>query len=289
MLGMLDKVTEGKTYEELEKSIFDGMKLEYRISWEEFKEKEYYVYPTAADWESVSPGMRKFYKDPISNPLTTPSGKLEFYSERLANYFPDDQERPPLPHWIEKGETHDERLSSERAKKYPLLLISNHGRWRVHSQCDDISWTREALTCKVKGWDGYMYEPVWLHPTTAKDRGVQNGDIVKIYNQRGGVLAGAFVTERIMPSVAYIDHGARVDPIIPGELDRGGAINLISPEGTTSKNCSGQATSGYLVEVEKVTLAQMEEWRKRYPDAFERDYDPASGLRFNSWVEGNMV
>jgi len=35
--------------------------------------------------------------------------------------------------------------------KYPLLVMSNHGRWRVHAQCDDITWTREAPTCKVKG------------------------------------------------------------------------------------------------------------------------------------------
>ena len=96
------------------------------------------------------------------------------------------------------------------------------------------------------------------------------------------------MTERIMPGVVYMDHGARCDWIIPGKLDRGGAINLISPTGITSKNCGGQATSGYLVEVEKVSMAQMEEWKKQYPEAFEREYDPASGLRFNAWVEGGM-
>ncbi len=81
-----------------------------------------------------------------------------------------------------------------------------------------------------------------------------------------------------------MDHGARCDWIIPGKLDRGGAINLISPTGVTSKNCVGEATSGYLVEVERVSRKQMEEWRKLYPEAWEREYDPASGLRFNAWV-----
>ena len=100
------------------------------------------------------------------------------------------------------------------------------------------------------------------------------------------MLCGARVWERMMPGVAYVDHGARVDWIIPGELDRGGAINLISPEKTVSKNCVGMASSGYLVEVEKVSMAKMEEWRRQYPEAFEREYDPASGLRFNAWVEG---
>ena len=76
---------------------------------------------------------------------------------------------------------------------------------------------------------------------------------------------------------------------LPGKLDRGGAINLISSAWRTlSKNCVGQATSGYLVEVEKVTMAEMEEWKKQYPEAFNREYDPASGLRFNAWVEGGM-
>jgi len=37
-----------------------------------------------------------------------------------------------------------------------------------------------------------------------------------------------------------------------------------------------------------VHACQMEEWRKRYPDAFNREYDPASGLRFKGWVEGGM-
>ena len=168
---------------------------------------------------------------------------------------------------------------------FPLLMMSNHGRWRVHSQCDDISWTREAPTCKVRGYDGYMYEPVWINPMDASARGIESGDIVKLYNERGAVLCGAYVTEGIMPGVAYVDHGARTDSIIPGKLDRGGAINLISPRGTASKNCIGQATSGYLVEAEKVGMAQMEDWREKYPEAFEREYEPASGLRFNGWIE----
>jgi len=166
--------------------------------------------------------------------------------------------------------------------------MSNHGRWRVHAEMDDISWTREILTCKVKGPDGYMYEPLWIHPSTAAERGIKDGDIVRAYNERGSVLCGAIVWERIMPGVTYVDHGARVDSIIPGKLDRGGAINTIAPEGIVSKNCGGQATSGFLVELAKVTMEEMEEWRRKYPEAFEREYEPASGLRFNAWIEGGM-
>jgi len=263
---------------------YENLGLPDRISWEDFKEREYYVFPTAKDWEKDTPGLRPFHDDPEKNPLPTPTGKLEFYSARLAEHFPDDKERPPIPKWIEKSETHDERLSGERAAKYTLLMMSNHGRWRMHAQCDDITWTREIPTCKVRAWDGYMYEPLWLNPETAAARGIKDGDIVRAYNERGSVLCGARVWERMMPGVAYVDHGSRVDWILPGKLDRGGAINLISPAKTVSKNCPGMASSGYLVEVEKVTMPQMEEWRKQYPDAFEREYDPASGLRFNAWV-----
>ena len=284
-LGLYDEFTEGKSVEDLEKLVFDGAGMQKYISWEEFKEKGYFCFPFAEDWEKDPAGLFKFYEDPAAHPLPTPSGKLEFYSERLAKNFPDDKERSPVPHWIEKSETHDERLSSIRAKKYPLLQMSNHGRWRVHAQCDDISWTREAPTCKVKGYDGYMYEPLWIHPADAAKRGIRSGDIVKVFNERGTVLGGALVWERIMPGVVSMDHGARVDYIIPGKVDRGGAINLISPSGIISKNCAGQATSSYLVEVEKVSLSEMEEWRKQNPEAFTREYDPASGLRFNAWVE----
>ena len=53
--------------------------------------------------------------------------------------------------------------------------------------------------------------------------------MVSIYNERGTVLAGAYVTERIMPGAVGIDHGAKYDPIVPGEIDRGGVINTIVP------------------------------------------------------------
>jgi len=287
-MGKYDEVMGGMDLEALEKSVFDNMDLNNYISWEEFKEKEIYIFPIAKDWENDPAGFYKFYEDPENNPLPTPTGKLEIYSESLAKHFPDDKERPPIPKWIEKSEMHDERISSVRAKAHPLLVMSNHGRWRVHAQCDDISWTREAPTCKVTGPDGYKYEPVWINTLDAAERGIKSGDIVKIFNERGGVMAGAIVWERIMPGAISIDHGARVDSIIPGKLDRGGAINLITPDWITSKNCVGQATSGFLVEIEKVTLAQMEEWKKQYPEAFNKEYDPASGLRFNAWVEGGM-
>ena len=283
-LGLEEKLTEGLTTLDLQKKIFGYMGLEKYMTWEEFEEKKYYLYQVAEDWEQDTPGMRKFYEDPVKNPIGTPSKKLEFYSERLAKYLPDDMERPPSPQWIEKSEMHDERISSPRAEKYSLILMSNHGRWRVHSQCDDITWTREAPTCKIAGPDGYMYEPIWLHPSEAAKRGIKQGEIIKIFNERGIVLGGAYITERLCPGVASMDHGARIDPIILGKVDRGGAINTISPATTISKNCVGQATTGFLVEVSKIAPEEWEEWRRINPAAFERQYEKDSGLCFDAWV-----
>jgi trimethylamine-N-oxide reductase (cytochrome c) len=53
-----------------------------------------------------------------------------------------------------------------------------------------------------------MYEPLWIHPTTAAERGIVSGDIVKIYNDRGITLGGAYVCERIIPGAVFQDHGA---------------------------------------------------------------------------------
>jgi trimethylamine-N-oxide reductase (cytochrome c) len=153
----------------------------------------------------------------------------------------------------------------------------------VHAQLDDVTWFREISTCKVKGPDGYLYEPVWLSPADAAERGIKDGDVVKLYNERGGVLGGVILTERIMPGVVYMDHGARMDPIVSGELDRGGSNNLICPHKTTSRNASGEVTSGFLVEVESVDLGEL---RKNYPESFERQYDPTAGLCFEGWVGG---
>jgi trimethylamine-N-oxide reductase (cytochrome c) len=279
-MGKLEEYTGGRSVEEWIKYGWEVSGVADMVSWEELNEKQYYVVPTDPNWESYPAGMINFYNDPEKHPLSTPTGKLEIYSQRLADHFPDDRERPPLPRWIEGGPcwTHDESLSSERAKKYPLLCQSNHGRWRVHAQFDDVDWFHEIETCKVRGPDGYLYEPVWIHPSEAGKRGIKNGDAVRIFNERGVVLCGAYVTERIRPGVVYVDHGARYDPVVPGELDRGGAINTITPHYGTSQNCrGGMVVSGFLVEAER---ANLDELRKQHPEAFKRPYDRASGLRF---------
>ena len=106
--------------------------------------------------------------------------------------------------------------------------------------------------------------------------------MVDVYNELGHVLCGAYVTERIVPGVAYVDHGARHDPIAHG-IDRGGAINTLTPHRGASKNCRGaMVCSGFLVQAKK---ANLDELREKYPEAFKQPYDYASGQVFARILE----
>jgi molybdopterin guanine dinucleotide-containing S/N-oxide reductase-like protein len=273
-LGLLEEYTGGKTIPELIKLGYETSGMAHLVSWDALREKGYYVVPTDPDWEKIPAGLIGFYEDPEAHPLTTPTGKLEFYSTGLAEHFPEDQERPPVPRWIAAGPSHEETLGTERSRQFPLLVMSNHPRWGVHSQHDDVTWFREIETCKVRGADGYQYHPLWINPADAAARGIKNGDVVSIFNERGVVLAGAYVTERIIPGAVGIDHGAKYDPIVAGEIDRGGAINTIVPRNITSKNACGHAVSGFLAQVEKTDLEAL---TSSYPEAFARECHLTAG------------
>ena len=279
-----DAYTGNMSEEERVRLFYKASGCEERMSWEEFEKRKIFVVPCKPDAQNLPAGLYGFFEDPEKNPLSTPTGKLEFSSTHIERFMPNDEERPAVPKWIEKSESHDERLTSERTGKYPLLCMSNHGRWRMHAQCDDIIWNREVETMKIRGKDGYQYEPVWLNPLEAEKRGIRHGDIVKVFNERGAVLCGAYVTERLIQNTCYVDHGSRLDPIIPGVLDRGGAINCITPTNMTSRHATGMATSGFLVEVQMVTDEEMEHWKRDYPEAFARKVDKAAGVCLAGWM-----
>ena len=88
------------------------------ISWEEFNQKGYHIINVKPDYKST-PGLRWFYEgrecdtpDPGNakrltekgKELGTFSGKIEFASESLKQYFPDDEERPVVPRYIQSFE-----------------------------------------------------------------------------------------------------------------------------------------------------------------------------------------
>src|SRR4030042_5211985 len=97
------------------------------MSYEEFKERGYYVYPHAPDYKG-KPGMRSFYEDPENNPLQTPSGKLEIFSTWIfEKYGAEDPEIPPVPHYIPEWEGIE---SKDLLAKYPLHLLGPHPKFR---------------------------------------------------------------------------------------------------------------------------------------------------------------
>ncbi len=263
-MGIKEEFTEGNSAEDWIKKMFDASSMPKYISFEEFKKKGYFVVPFPKDYKPA-PAMRWFYEgracdtddqNPKRNTdkdkeLATYSGKIEFVSQSLMAHEPDDEERPPMPRYIPSWEGH----TSELAKKYPLQLITPHVRYSWHSQYDTHTpWLGDIPGHRVFK-DGYYWHTTRIHPLDAEARGIRNGDIIKLYNDRGAVLGIADVTERVMPGVIHsYTASSKYDPIqpgIPGSVDRGGCVNLLTPSRTMSKNTPGTAFNSCLIEVSK--------------------------------------
>ncbi|MCX6012264.1 MAG: molybdopterin-dependent oxidoreductase [Chloroflexi bacterium] len=152
-------------------------------------------------------------KDPVNHPFGTPSGKIEIYSQEIANLGKPNL--PPIPKYIETWES----LNDPLAKKYPLQLITGHPLRRAHSQLDNIPWLKELYNHAVK-----------INTADAQGRGITNGDLVKVFNDRGTMIIPAKVTERIMPGVVDIPEGAWYNPDENG-IDRGGCANVLTRDG----------------------------------------------------------
>ncbi len=181
-----------------------------------------------------------FRKDPEAHPLNTPSGKIEIFSETIAGFEYDDC--PGHPVWLEPAEW----LGSDLAKQYPLHMISNQPRTRLHSQMDQGGTSRGN---KIKG-----REPVTIHPDDAAARGMKDGDIARIFNDRGEVLAGVVVSGNVRPGVVELATGAWYDPLEPGvvgALDKHGNPNVLTLDKGTSKLGQGPSAQSALVDVER--------------------------------------
>jgi len=178
--------------------------------------------------------------DPGANPLKTPSGKVEIYSETIASFGYDDC--PGHAIWLEPAEW----LGSPLTERYPLHLISNQPRTRLHSQLDNGVTSLES---KIKG-----REPVTMHPQDAAVRGLRDGDIVRVFNERGACLAGLIVSDGVRPGVIQLATGAWYDPQHTGEgasMDKHGNPNMLTIDKGTSKLAQGPIAHTALVEVER--------------------------------------
>ncbi|MEN2975862.1 molybdopterin-dependent oxidoreductase [Tistrella bauzanensis] len=177
--------------------------------------------------------------DPAAHPLHTPSGLIELHSERVASF--GDAHCPGHPVWIAP----DEWLGADLAGRYPLHLISHQPATRLHGQLDPAGLSTGA---KIQG-----REPVVIHPDDAARRGIGDGMIVRVFNDRGATLAGAVVSADVMPGVVRLATGAwydPVDPSTPGSLDKHGNPNVLTADRPTSAVSQAPSAHSTLVEIE---------------------------------------
>jgi biotin/methionine sulfoxide reductase len=183
--------------------------------------------------------LRGFRDDPIAHSLPTPSGKIEIYSAVIAGFKYDDC--PGHATWMEPFEW----LGGATAD-FPLHLISNQPKTKLHSQLDHGSHCRAA---KIN-----QREPIMLHPEDARARNLVDGDVVRVFNQRGACLGGVIIDDQVMPGVVQMSTGAWYDPLDPaepGSLCKHGNPNLLTPDIGTSRLAQGPIAHTCLVEVER--------------------------------------
>jgi biotin/methionine sulfoxide reductase len=244
-LGCAERFTEGR-------SEMEWLHHLYAEARQQAAQQQLTLPPFEAFWEAGTVEVPRpehppvlfaaFRQAPDAHPLPTPSGRIEIFSETIDRFGYDDC--PGHATWLEPAEW----LGSPQTAQYPLHLLSNQPRARLHSQLD---CSTVSLQAKVAD-----REALWLHPEDAAARGIHDGDVVCVYNARGSCLAGAVVTTALRPGVVQLATGAWFDPADPatvGSLDKHGNPNVLTLDKGTSKlgQCSSAQTT--LVEVVRLT------------------------------------
>jgi len=174
-----------------------------------------------------------FIADPAAAPLSTPSGLIEIFSPALVAVNKPD-EVPPIPKYIQEWES----PFGPEAEQYPLQALGHHYMHRSHSTFDNIDWLEEA-------WPQRAY----MNALDAEERGIADGDLVKIYNDRGAMIIPVRLTHRIIPGVVDIPQGAWFTPDASG-VDRRGCVNVLTSE-RPSPYAIGTTQHTIMVQVEK--------------------------------------
>ncbi len=147
-------------------------------------------------WEQLTSGAPHLntpelpYVPFFDKQFPTKSGKIEFYVEMLVPY---DQEVCDYKPQIEAAP------GNPLAKKYPLTFLSTHTKFRTHSQYCDLAWLNE-ITASGEGF-------LEINPNDAKARGIGEGHVVRVFNDRGEMKVYAKLTESIKPGVVNCYQG----------------------------------------------------------------------------------
>ncbi|WP_137873266.1 molybdopterin guanine dinucleotide-containing S/N-oxide reductase [Rhodococcus sp. Q] len=184
--------------------------------------------------------LEDFRADPERNALRTPSGKIEIFSSDIDGFGYDDCAGHPT--WYEPQEW----LGGRRAEQFPLHMIANQPKTRLHSQLDHGATSQAS---KIQG-----REPIRLHPDDAAARGIAAGDVVRVFNDRGACLAGAVLDDGLLVGVVQLSTGAWYDPLDPSDPNSmcvHGNPNVLTPDVGTSRLARGSTGQHVLVEVER--------------------------------------
>jgi biotin/methionine sulfoxide reductase len=242
-LDAYDEFTEGRTARDWVEHIYD--KFRTRVgergvevpAFDEFWANGEARLPISSDDHTL---FDRFRADPDERRLATPSGRIELFSETIDGFGYDDC--PGHPAWIEP----DEWLGGSRATQFPLHLIANQPSPRLHGQLDAGAHSRAS---KVAG-----REPIRMHPDDAAARGISDGDVVRVFNDRGACLAGAIVTTDVRPQVVNLSTGAWYDPLDPAarnSLCVHGNPNVLTADRGSSRLAQGSSGQHVLVEIER--------------------------------------
>ncbi len=224
MMGVEIQFTEGLEPIDFVRQGYEKSSAKDVMPFEEFWKKGYVKLETpeiANNW--VRHG--DFRTDPEKNKLHTASGKIEMYCEGIAKMKLEDC--PGMPVFMEPAEYLGKAADGQ------VHVVSPHPWFRIHSQMANSERLRELYYVQGR-------EPVRINSEDAKKRGIADGDLVELSNERGAVIAGAVVSDDIMPGVVSIYEGAWPNPDSKGRCNNG-LVNFI----TSSRRSSGlsQATT----------------------------------------------
>jgi len=238
-LGCGDQFTEGRSARQWLQYLYEKWSTEIDFDVPEFDQ----FWADGQLHLPVEPGLTllaDFRNDPVAHRLNTPSGKIEIFSAHIDSFGYSGC--AGHPRWFEPAEW----LGSDRAQAYPLHLLANQPATRLHSQLDGGATSQAS---KVQG-----REPIRMNPLDASSRGLIDGDVVRVFNDRGACLAGLIIDDRLRPHVAQLSTGAWYDPLDaadPDSLCVHGNPNVLTDDVGTSSLAQGCSGATVLVQIEK--------------------------------------
>jgi anaerobic dimethyl sulfoxide reductase subunit A len=220
-----------------------GMPQTGRIALKELKEQGVYQVKRYSGDNYTYIAHKDFREDPAGNPLPTASGKFEIYCADIVTLVKACgwTEIAPIPTYNKPVEGYEDTFSDWQSRikgKYPLQLFSIHYPRRAHSCMDNVLWLKEAFP-----------QEFMMNPADARERDIQNGDIVSIFNSHGTVIRPVYLTERIMPGVVTLGQGAWAEIDEKTGIDKAGNVNMV-----TGGIATGQGHGGFntcIVQVAK--------------------------------------